>query len=39
MLQHCHTKEQVADIMTKPLTRVVFKKLRTLFGVCQDLEV
>ena len=36
MLQHCHTKEQLVDIMKKPLTRVVFEKLRMLLGACQD---
>ena len=27
MSHHCHTKEKVADIMTKPLIRVVFENL------------
>ena len=36
MLLYCRFQDQLADIMTKPLTRVVFKKLRMLLGVCQD---
>ncbi|KAL6347708.1 hypothetical protein AAG906_026237 [Vitis piasezkii] len=35
---HCHTQEQVADIMTKPLKLDAFLKLRDLLGVCLDLE-
>jgi hypothetical protein len=35
-LQHCRSQEQLADIMTKPLPRVVFEKLRMLMGVCED---
>jgi hypothetical protein len=38
-LLHCRSQEQLADIMTKPLPRVVFEKLRTLMGVCEDPEV
>ena len=34
-LVHCHTQEQVADIMTKPLKFDMFVKLRGL-GVCID---
>ena len=30
ILQHCPTKEQVTDIMTKPLTLVVVEKLLIL---------
>lgn len=33
---HCHTQEQVADIMTKPLKLNAFLKLRDLLGVCLD---
>lgn len=33
-LVHCHTQEQIADIMTKPLKLDVFVKLRSLMGVC-----
>lgn len=33
---HCHTQEQVADIMTKPLKLDAFLKLRDLLGVCLD---
>lgn len=32
-LVHCHTQEQIADIMTKPLKLDVFVKLRSLMGV------
>lgn len=35
-LVHCHTQEQVADIMTKPLKLDMFVKLRGLLGVCTD---
>jgi ATP-dependent helicase YprA (DUF1998 family) len=35
-LLHCRSQEQLADIMTKPLPRVVFEKLRMLMGVCED---
>lgn len=35
-LKHCGTKEQVADIMTKPLKLDLFLKLRRLPGVCED---
>jgi hypothetical protein len=38
-LLHCRSQEQLADIMTKPLPRVVFEKLRMLMGVYEDLEV
>jgi hypothetical protein len=38
-LLHCRSQEQLADIMTKPLPRVVFEKLRMLMGVCEDPEV
>ena len=38
-LLHCHSQDQLADIMTKPLTRVAFEKVRMLLGVCQDPEV
>ena len=33
-LVYCNTQEQVADVMTKPLKRDVFVKLRNLLGVC-----
>lgn len=33
-LQHLGTKEQVADIFTKPLHRDVFVKLRKRLGIC-----
>ena len=35
-LMHCHSQEQLADIMTKPITRMVFEKLRMMMGVCDD---
>jgi hypothetical protein len=34
-LLHCYSQEQLADIMTKPLTRAAFEKLRMLMGVRQ----
>lgn len=33
---HCHTQEQVEDIMSKPLKLDVFWKMRNLMGVCLD---
>lgn len=33
---YCHTQEQLADIMTKPLPLANFEKLRALMGVCQE---
>ncbi|XP_034708988.1 secreted RxLR effector protein 161-like [Vitis riparia] len=33
---HCHTHEQVADIMTRPLKLDAFLKIRDLLGVCLD---
>jgi hypothetical protein len=38
-LLHCRSQEKLADIMTKPLPRVVFETLRMLMGVCEDPEV
>jgi len=38
-LLHCRSQDQLADIMTKPLPRIVFKKLRMLMGVCEDPKV
>jgi hypothetical protein len=38
-LLHCRSQEQLDDIMTKPLPRVVFEKLRMLMGVYEDPEV
>ena len=42
-LKHVGTKEQIADIFTKPLHREVFVKMRKKLGVCsledkQDIE-
>ncbi|KAJ8644271.1 hypothetical protein MRB53_006019 [Persea americana] len=34
MMVHCNTKEQVADVVTKPLKFDAFLKLRKLLGVC-----
>jgi hypothetical protein len=34
-LMHCGTKEQVADVLTKPLKLESFEKLRTQLGVCE----
>ncbi|XP_050232866.1 secreted RxLR effector protein 161-like [Mercurialis annua] len=33
-LEYCGSKDQLADIMTKPLTLEVFERLRELLGVC-----
>lgn len=33
-LEYCGTKEQVADIMTKPLKKDIFEYLRNKLGVC-----
>ena len=33
-LAYCPTSDQVADILTKPLPRVLFEKFRTLMGIC-----
>ena len=32
-LEYCHTSNQIADIMTKPLPRPLFEKLRTQLGI------
>lgn len=33
-LEHCGSKDQLADLMTKPLRLEVFARLRKLIGVC-----
>jgi hypothetical protein len=33
MLEYCNTRDMIADILTKPLTRQQFSKLRSLMGV------
>ena len=33
-LAYCPTTDQVADILTKPLLRVLFQKFRSLMGIC-----
>lgn len=38
-LVHCRSKDQIADIMTKPLKLEEFLKLRDLLGVCVAPEV
>jgi hypothetical protein len=38
-LVYCGTQEQLADVMTKPLTLDVFQKFRDQLGVCQVPEV
>ncbi|KAK2442749.1 putative mitochondrial protein [Trifolium repens] len=37
-LQHCNTQDQVSDIMTKPLKREAFQKLRNKMGVCKRIN-
>ena len=32
-LEYCHTSNHIADIMTKPLPRTLFEKLRTQLGI------
>jgi hypothetical protein len=32
-LEYCRTKDQVADIFTKPLAEAKFIKLHTMFGL------
>lgn len=34
-LYYIHTKEQIADICTKPLNKIQFEKLREMLGVTQ----
>jgi hypothetical protein len=38
-LEHCGSKDQLADLMTKPLRLEVFVRLRKLIGVCVTPEV
>ena len=38
-LVHCGTKEQLADVMTKPLKLDVFLKLRGLLRICYEKEI
>lgn len=38
-LSFCGSREQVADIMTKPLKLDVFQRLRSKMGVCAFCEV
>lgn len=38
-LVHCGTKEQVADLMTKPLQLDAFLKLRDRLGICKAQEL
>ncbi|KAH9779134.1 hypothetical protein KPL71_007611 [Citrus sinensis] len=38
-LVFCETKDQLADVMTKPLTVDVFQKFRSQLGVCQVPEI
>ena len=33
-LEHCGSEEQVADVLTKPLQREVFEKMRNKLGIC-----
>lgn len=36
-LEHCNTEDQLADVLTKPLTIQKHVKMRSLLGVC-DLQ-
>ena len=36
-LKYCPTKEMIADILTKPLARDQFEKLRSLMGVAREI--
>ena len=38
-LVYCGTKDQLANVMTKPLTVDVFQKFRSQLGVCQVPEI
>jgi len=38
-LIHCGSKDQVADIMTKPLKVDVFQRLRSIMGVCEVVSI
>lgn len=38
-LVHCGTKDQIADIMTKPLKLELFLRMRELLGMCLAPEV
>lgn len=38
-LMHCGTRDQIADLMTKPLKLDVFQKLREQLGVCKAAEL
>jgi len=38
-LVYCGTKEQLADVMTKPLKLDGFLKLRGLLGICYEKEI
>ena len=34
-LEFCGTKEQIADVMNKPLKLEQFQKLRQMLGICE----
>ena len=36
-LEYCSSKDMMADIFTKPLSKVQFEKLRTLLNLCAKL--
>lgn len=38
-LLHCGTKEQIADVMTKPLKLDAFQELRSQMGICKAAEL
>lgn len=38
-LDYCGTKDQLEDVMTKPLTVDTFQRIRSQLGICQVLEL
>lgn len=34
-LLHCHSEEQIADVMTKPMKAEAFTKFKKLMGMCK----
>ena len=38
-LVHCASRDQLVDVMTKPLKLEVFMNLRGLLGVCSEMDI